>query len=53
MEARKFIVLAGSRILVLDDQDREHVLILQQDVEVQATKDVTVTAANDELDSLG
>ena len=54
MEARKFLVLAGSRILVLDDNKQERVLILQDDVEVQSTQTTQVTCMSDEaLSELG
>jgi hypothetical protein len=48
MEARKFYVLAGSRILVLDENNQERILILQDDVEVQSTKNTQVTCSSDD-----
>ena len=41
MNAHKFLVLAGSQILVRED-GKEHVLVITQDVEVQSTKDTTI-----------
>ena len=41
MDIHKFVVLAGSRILVRD-KDEESVLFLCDDVEVQSTKHIKV-----------
>jgi hypothetical protein len=42
VEAHKFLVLAGSQVVVRDEGGREHILMLTQDVEVQSTKDVKI-----------
>ena len=46
MDIHKFVVLAGSRILVRD-KDEESVLFLCDDVEVQSTKHIKVRCTDD------